>query len=564
MGSAAQARSGPDVPRTLAPYPRRTLLDVVAETARARPEHPALLFEGARMSYRRLEQLSDAFAAALAALGVGKGDTVALLVPNAPQAVVAQLGAWKAGAVAAPLNPLYTADELEPVLRSTGARVAVVLTPFYEKLKAVQGRTAVRHVIATRIREHLPPVLRILFALAKERKGGHRIALRGGDLWMPDLLRAHARAPRPAVEVGCDDPALLLFTGGTTGVPKAAICAHASPVQFGIQLRAWMEGIFSEWNDVLLVCMPLFHVYGNVGVLGAGLVAHMPLVLVPNPRDLDRLVATIRRTRPAFLPGVPTLFNALASHRDVASGKVDLRCVKLSLCGAAPLLAETKARFERITGGRIVEGYALTESMMGTVMTPVRGAYKPGSCGLPLPDVEVRIVDADDGERALAPGEVGEITLRAPQLMRGYLGHPEETARTLRDGWLYTGDLGTLDEDGYLFLVDRKKDVVKTSGFQVWPREVEEVLAAHPAVAEAAVAGVPDPVQGEAVKAWIVARPGARATAEDLRSHCREKLVGYKIPTQFVFRDALPKSAVGKVLRRVLVDEDRVARAAMA
>ena len=543
------------VPHTLQPYPERTLLDVVSDTARQRPDHPALLFQGTRLSYGEVEQLSDAFAAALVAQGVKKGDRVALLLPNCPQIIIGQLGAWKAGAIVVPVNPLYTERELEHALVDCGVETALVLTSFYDKVKSLQPRTGLRRVIAANIKEYLPSLLRLLFTLLKERKEGHRITLQPGDLWLADLLRRYATSPRPDVAVGPQDPALLMLSGGTTGLPKAAMGTHHATLMTGMQIHAWFGSLVVDWEDVILMNMPLFHIYGNLGVLGTAVVGHNPLVMVPNPRDMDDMVATIRKTRPAFLPGVPTLFIALLNHPDVQGGKVNLKSIRLCVSGAAPLMAETKSRFEALTGGRLVEGYALSESMMAAVISPVQGTYKPGAVGLPLPDVEIRIVDADTGQEALPQGEVGEILMRAPQQMLGYWQRPTETANMIRDGWLYTGDLGYLDEDGYLFIVDRKKDVIKPSGFQVWPREVEEVIASHPAVAEVGVAGVPDEYQGEAVKAWVVLREGQQITVDDLRAYCRENMAAYKVPRQVEFRDSLPKTMVGKVLRRALVQE---------
>jgi len=543
------------VPHTLQPYPERTLLDVVSDTARQRPDHPALLFQGTRLSYGEVEQLSDAFAAALVAQGVKKGDRVALLLPNCPQIIIGQLGAWKAGTIVVPVNPLYTERELEHALVDCGVETALVLTSFYDKVKSLQPRTGLRRVIAANIKEYLPSLLRLLFTLLKEKKEGHRITLQPGDLWLADLLRRYATSPRPDVAVGPQDPALLMLSGGTTGLPKAAMGTHHATLMTGMQIHAWFGSLVVDWEDVILMNMPLFHIYGNLGVLGTAVVGHNPLVMVPNPRDMDDMVATIRKTRPAFLPGVPTLFIALLNHPDVQGGKVNLKSIRLCVSGAAPLMAETKSRFEALTGGRLVEGYALSESMMAAVISPVQGTYKPGAVGLPLPDVEIRIVDADTGQEALPQGEVGEILMRAPQQMLGYWQRPTETANMIRDGWLYTGDLGYLDEDGYLFIVDRKKDVIKPSGFQVWPREVEEVIASHPAVAEVGVAGVPDEYQGEAVKAWVVLREGQQITVDDLRAYCRENMAAYKVPRQVEFRDSLPKTMVGKVLRRALVQE---------
>ena len=546
------------VPHTLHPYPQCTLPDIVRDTVRKRPDHTALIFKGARMSIATLDRLSDAFGAALVAQGVQKGDRVALLLPNSPQAIIGQLGAWKAGAIVVPTNPLYTGRELEQALNECGAETVIVLTPFYDKVKSLQlPRTRVRRVIATNIKEYLPLHLRLLFTLLKEKKEGYRINLQPGDLWMSDLLRQHADAPRPDVPVGPQDPALLLFSGGTTGAPKAALGTHQAIVMSATQLHAYAGAVLDDWDDTAILVMPLFHVYGNICMCTA-LVGHYPIALVPNPRDIDDLIATIHKVRPAIMHGVPTLFIALLNHPNVQAGKVDLRSMKVCYSAAAPLMAETKNRFEALTGGWLLEAYALTESMLAAVICPIHGAYKPGSTGIPVPDVEVRIADADTGAGSLPPGQVGEILMRAPNLMTGYWERPTETANTIRDGWLYTGDLGTMDEDGYLFIVDRKKDVIKPGGFQVWPREVEEVIATHPAVAEVSVAGVPDPYQGESVKAWIVLREGQQVTADEIRAHCREQLTGYKIPRHVEFRDSLPKTMVGKVLRRALTQEDAV------
>jgi long-chain acyl-CoA synthetase len=546
------------VPHSLKPYPQQTLLDVVSDTARQRPNHTAVIFKGARLSYAELERLSDAFANALLAQGVKKGDRVALLLPNCPQSIITQLGVWKAGGIAAPINPLYTEDELERLLEECGAETVVVLTLFYRKVKSLQLSTSLRRVIATNIKEFLPPFLSFLFTLFKEKKEGHRIKLQPNDLWLSDLLRQHAGRPRPEVKVSPEDPALLLFSGGTTGEPKGAVGTHHALLMTGMQLRAWFSTLAVEWDDVVMLTIPLFHVYGNVGALTVGILGHESLVPIPNPRDIDDLVATIRKVRPAFLAGVPTLFIGLLNHPDVQAGKVDFKSIKLCVSGASSLLAEVKNRFETLTGGRMVEGYALTESMMATVLTPLQGPYKPGSVGLPLPDVEVRIVDAETGEGSLPPGEVGEILMRAPQLMQGYWQRPTETENVIREGWLYTGDLGYLDEDGYLFIQDRKKDVIKPSGFQVWPREVEEVIASHPAVNEVGVGGIHDDYQGEAVKAWVVLRPGQQATVEEIRAFCRKKLAAYKVPKQIELTDSLPKTLVGKVLRRALVEREKL------
>jgi long-chain acyl-CoA synthetase len=547
------------VPATLAPYPQKTLVDVVKDTAAERPRHTAAIFKGARLSYGELDGFSDAFAAWLAVRGVVKGDRVALIMPNCPQVIIAQLGVWKAGAVAVPLNPLSSEEELAHALAGTGARAAVVLSRFYHKIKRLQPGTALEVVIATNIKEFLPRALRLAYTLLKERKEGDRVALAPGDVRLQAVIRDRRAVP-PRAGPTPSDPALLMLTGGTTGVPKAALLRHHGVLMAAMQINRWFRPILKEWDDGIAFVFPPFHVAGNVGILGTALVGRHPAVLIPNPKDVDDLLRTIQKERPAVLPAVPTLYNAMLAHPAVRAGKVDFSSVKLCVSGASPLHAETKRRFEQLTGGRIIEVYSLTEACMASVGTPVVGTYKEGAVGIPLPDVHVRIVDADDLGRELGSGEIGEIVLEAPQLMEGYWKDAEATKEMLRDGRLYTGDLGSLDADGYLTIADRKKDLIKASGFQVWPREVEEVIAIHPAVAEVGVAGVPDAHSGEAVMAWVVTRRGMSVTEDELRNHCRRHLAAYKVPKRVAFREALPKSAIGKLLRRELAREFRAAR----
>jgi long-chain acyl-CoA synthetase len=554
------------VPRTLRPYPERTLLDYIADSAREHPDHPALLFKGLRVTYGELERLSDAFAVALAGLGVKKGDRVALLLPNCPQFIIAELGAWKAGATVFPLNPIYTKSELEGPLNNYAPETIVTLTLFYNRIKSIQPNTKLKRVIASNIKEFLPPVLRVLFTLVKEKKEGHRIRLQPGDFWFSDLLKTTRPETKPNVPISSDDPAIILLSGGTTGAPKGAVGTHRSLVISGLQMDSWVKNLMSESQDIVMLPLPLFHVYANAGIQSSAFVSGSALSLIPDPRDINDILHAIRKDRPTFFISVPTLFIALLKHPDVKAGKVDFKSIKLCISGAAPLMAETKNSFEELTGGRILEGYSLTEAMMACTVNPALGVKKIGSIGMPLPDVEARIVDPDSGDKILPAGEVGEILVRAPQLMQGYWQNPEETAGILRvygEGgpWLHTGDLGYMDEDGYIFIVDRKKDVIRPSGFQVWPREVEEVISSHPAVLEVGVAGVPNDYQGEAVKAWVVLRSGQEATADEIRQYCRQKLAPYKVPKHIEFREGLPKSMVGKVLRRLLAQEERAKRA---
>jgi long-chain acyl-CoA synthetase len=549
------------VSESVAPYPSRPIYEFLRDTARERPDHAALIFKGRRIGCAELDRASDQFAAALSGIGVRKGDRMAIVLPNVPQFLIAEIGAWKVGAVVVALSPLLTAPELEAALARTDASLVVVLSPFYERVKAGQAGSPVRQVIVANIKEYLPPILRILFTYLRERKEGHRVSIRDGDMSFRDFLARGAGSQRPDVRIEPDDPAVMLMSGGTTGTPKSVVGTHAALVASGIQLHRWLSGACRDWDDAFMLPLPLFHVYGCLGVQTLALVGHNPIVLVPNPRDIDDVVKTIATVKPAFLAAVPTLFIAMLSHPRAKARGRDFASIKICFSGAAPLLAETKKRFEDMTSGRIVEGYSLTEAMMATAANPVVGTNKIGSVGMPLPDVEVLIVDADTGDRVLESGEVGEIVIRAPQIMSGYWQNPGETAAALRTHgsggpWLHTGDLGYLDPDGYIFIVDRKKDLIKTSGFQAWPREIEEVIASHPSVAEVGVAGVPDPLRGEAIKAWIVLRPGTHATEAEIRAYCRERLTPYKVPSRVEFRDSLPKTMVGKVLRRALVAEE--------
>jgi len=545
------------VPSTLEPYPSRSLSDYLRESAGRWPERPALLFKGSTITYQRVEQASNALGAALREMGVKRGDRVGICLPNCPQFLIAEFAAWKVGAIVCPFNPTYSEREMEDALQTTGAETVVVLNRFYGKVKNIQSRTSVKRVIATGIKEYLPWTLRFAYTLLKEKKEGERINIAAGDFRFATLLRRFRRSAPPVSETSLDDPAVILMSGGTTGTPKGVTGSHRGMVVAGHQLRAWLRPAMNEWTDKIMLPLPLFHVYGNIGVQSLGFVNHNPIALIPNPRDLRDVLKEINELKPAFICTVPTLLNGIMNHAMAREGKVDFRSIKLCFSGAAPLMAETKKRFEELTGGVIVEGYSLTEAQMAVVANPVRGEKKIGSVGMPLPDVRIEILDSDDGHTPVPEGEVGEIVMSAPQLMRGYWQRPDETNEMLRtnargERRLYTGDLGYLDEDGYLFIVDRKKDLIKTCGFQVWPREIEEVISTHPAVAEVGVVGLPDNMRGEVVKAWVVLRADCALTPADLKLYCRDRLAPYKIPAKYEFVADLPKTQIGKVLRRVL------------
>jgi len=545
------------VPSTLEPYPSRSLTDYLRESAGRWPDRPALLFKGSTTTYRGVEEQSNALGAALREMGVKRGDRVGICLPNCPQFLIAEFAAWKVGAIVCPFNPTYSEREMEDALQTTGAETVVVLNRFYGKVKNIQSRTSVKRVIATGIKEYLPWTLRFAYTLLKEKKEGERINVVAGDFRFGGLLRRFRRSAPPVAETSLDDPAVILMSGGTTGTPKGVTGSHRGMVVAGHQLRVWLRPAMNEWTDKIMLPLPLFHVYGNIGVQSLAFVNHNPIALIPNPRDLRDVLKEINELKPAFICTVPTLLNGIMNHAMAREGKVDFRSIKLCFSGAAPLMAETKKRFEELTGGVIVEGYSLTEAQMAVVANPVLGKKKIGSVGMPLPDVRIEILDSDDGHTPVPEGEVGEIVMSAPQLMRGYWQKPDETREMLRtnergERRLYTGDLGYLDEDGYLFIVDRKKDLIKTCGFQVWPREIEEVISTHPAVADVGVVGLPDNMRGEVVKAWVVLRADCALTPADLKLYCRDRLAPYKIPAKYEFVADLPKTEIGKVLRRML------------
>ncbi len=545
------------VPSTLEPYPDRSLTDFLREAAARWPDRPALLFKGSTITYRQLDDQSNALGAALGEMGVKEGDRVAICLPNCPQFLVSEFAAWKVGAIASPFNPTYSEREMEDALRTTGAETVIVLNRFYGKVKSIQGRTSVKRVIATNIKEYLPWFLRLAYTLFKEKKEGDRINVAADDFRFGRLLRRFRGVMPPRVQTSLDDAAVILMSGGTTGTPKGVVGSHRGIVVAGHQLQAWLRPAMNEWTDKIMLPLPLFHTYGNTGVQSLAFINHNPIALIPNPRDLRDFLKEIANVKPAFICTVPTLLNGIMNHAMAREGKVDFSSIKLCFSGAAPLMAETKKRFEELTGGVIVEGYSLTEAQMAVIANPVVGEKKLGSVGMPLPDVHVSIVDAEDGRTPVPAGEIGEIVISAPQLMRGYWQKPDETREMLRtndrgERRLYTGDLGYLDEDGYLFIVDRKKDLIKTCGFQVWPREIEEVISSHPTVAEVGVVGLPDTMRGEVVKAFVVLRSDCTVTPSELKSYCRERLAPYKVPAKYEFVTELPKTQVGKVLYRML------------
>lgn len=549
------------VPQTIE-YPQAPLFHFLEEAARKYPDRACTIFKGAVISYKEMNTLTDHMAAALVELGVKKGDRVGIFMPNTPQFVIAYFGILKAGGVVVAVNPTYPPDEVITPVDDANIEIMFTLTKFYGVLKAVRERSKLRKIIVSNIKESLPGFTSLLFTLLKEKKEGHHVdELDPRDVWMKDLLKKHENSPRPKVDISPDDIALFQYSGGTTGIPKGAVALHRNVVANTLQIKSWMPNL-DEGREVVLMGIPLFHVYGMVAGMNFAMTNGASMVMVPNARDIPDVLQNISKNKATIFPGVPLLYNAINNHPDVKAGKYDLSSIKACISGSAPLMRETKEQFEKLTGGKVFEGYGLSEAPTATHCNPLLGENKTGSIGMPLPDVEVKIISLDDGETELSQGEIGEIVIHGPQVMKGYHNMPTETANSLRqlkDGrtWLFTGDIARMDEDGYFYIVDRKKELIKPGGFQVWPREVEEAISSHPKVLEVGVGGIPDPNRGETVKAWIVVKPGETLTVEELKAYCKEHLAPYKVPTHYEFRNELPKTTVGKILRRELVRQHK-------
>ena len=551
------------VPQTIE-YPKVPLFHFLEEAARKYPDRACTIFKGAVISYRDMNKMADSIAAALVEMGVKKGDRVGMFMPNIPQFVPAYFGILKAGAVVVAVNPTYPVEEILMPVNDAAIEVMFCMSRFYGKLKEVRAKSGLKKIIVTNIKEALPPVLRVLFTLAKEKKEGDRVdTLDAGDVWMPDLFKKFANSPKPKIDIQPDDTALFQYSGGTTGVPKGAVAMHRNIVANTLQIKSWMTGL-DEGKEVVLMGIPLFHVYGMVAGMNFAMASGATMVMIPNARDFKDVLENISKHKATIFPGVPLLYNALNNHPDVKAGKYDLSSIKACISGSAALMRETKEEFERLTGGKVFEGFGMSEAPTAVSCNPLNGVNKTGSIGMPLPDVDMKLISLDDGETEMPLGEIGEIVLTGPQVMKGYHNMPTETANSLRqlkDGktWLFTGDIARMDEDGYFYIVDRKKELIKPGGFQVWPREVEEAIMDHPKVLEVGVGGIPDPKSGETVKAWVVVKPGESLTEDELKEFCKERLAPYKVPRYVEFRTELPKTTVGKILRRELVRQHKEA-----
>ncbi len=533
-------------------YPNIPLPQLLFETVRRFPKSPALIYYGKTITYKQLDLLSNRLANALIELGVQKGDRVAIMLPNIPQCVIAYFGALKAGAVVVQTNPLYVERELEHQINDSGAETIIALDLFYEKIARIQHRVPLKRIILTGAEDYLPPILKLLYPLKAMMEGSRVRVPRHPSIYDFVALLKKTEAIQPIVPVKAEDTALLQYTGGTTGVPKGVMLSHGNLVANAYQCRHWMPTL-QEGKEVFLGVVPFFHVYGLSTCMNLGVVVGACLVLLPRFKTED-VLKTIVQYRVTVFMGVQAMYVAINNYPRI--GKFDLSSIRICISGAGPLHVEVQERFEELTGGKLVEGYGLSEASPVTHCTPIYGKRKKGCIGLPFPDTDVKIVDQETGQRELPVGEIGELVVRGPQVMKGYWKKEDETKNVLRDGWLFTGDMARMDEEGYFTIVDRKKDMIKTRGENVYPREVEEVLFRHPKIKEAVVVGIPNSFSVEVIKAYVVLKEREHATAEEIIDYCSKELAKFKLPKLIEFRKELPKTMVGKVLRRILLDEE--------
>ncbi len=540
----------PGVPTSI-DYEDITLSASLARTAQKYPDVTAMIMMGKQLSWAQVDELANRLANALADLGIKAGDKVALSMPNIPQMLISAYAVWRLGATVVMVNPLYTEREMAYQLGDSGCTACVCMDLLVPRINKLKADTGVQTVVAAHIRDYLPGLKKLMFPLVK--KGLHRKLQPSDDAHdFLDLVAKYPAEP-PAVEIKPDDTAALLYTGGTTGISKGVVLSHRHCMTVVQQMEAWFQGA-REGNERLIAIFPFFHVAGFTAMMNQSVYKGYTLILVPRP-DPKTVLDMTKKYKPTYFGCVPTIYVGLLNLPGFKD--TDFSYIRGCLSGAAPLAAETIREFEAAVGAQIVEVYGMTESATLCHGNPWGGVGKPGSVGVAIPDTDCKIVDVEDDSREMPQGEPGEILIKGPQVFQEYYQKPEETAQALRGGWFHTGDIGYLDEEGYLFIVDRKSDMIIAGGYNIYPRDIDEVLYEHPKVAEACALGVPDPYRGETVKAFIVAREGETIAAEELDAFCRERLAAYKVPKQWEFMAELPKSAIGKVLRRELKEMEK-------
>ncbi|OZU89782.1 long-chain fatty acid--CoA ligase [Virgibacillus indicus] len=535
-------------------YDRKPLHAYLDASAERYGEKKALYFMGKEMSFRQLQSEARKMARYMQSLGLKKGDKVAIMLPNCPQGVISYYAALMSGAIVVQTNPLYTERELEYQLKDSDAKVIVCLDILLPRVTNVRGNTSVQHTIVTGIKDYLPFPKNLIYPFIQKKQYNMVVKVEQSEethVW--NKMIEQSSEDYQQVDVNPEkDLALLQYTGGTTGFPKGVMLTHYNLVANVQMCKAWLYKT-KEAQEVVLGVLPFFHVYGMTTVMNMSIMQGNKMILMPK-FDAEDVLKTIHKQKPTLFPGAPTIYIGLLNHPDLS--KYDLSSIEACISGSAPLPAEVQESFEKVTGGKLVEGYGLTETSPVTHANFVWANRINGSIGVPWPDTDSKIFKMETAEEAEV-GEVGEIAVKGPQIMQGYWNNQEETDNVLKDGWLFTGDLGYMDENGYFYVVDRKKDMIIAGGYNIYPREVEEVLYEHEAVLETVVAGIPDPYRGETVKAYVVLKEGHSISEDELNTYCRKHLAAYKVPRIYEFRDELPKTAVGKILRRKLVDEEK-------
>lgn len=534
--------------------PAMPVQQFLTEAYNVYPDKVAVHFMGKELTYKELYESSLKFANYLRSLGIEKGDRVAVMLPNCPQAVIAYYGTMYAGGIVVQTNPLYTERELQYQMADSGAKVLLVMDILYPRAMKIIKETALENVIVTGIKDYLPFPKNLVYPFIQKKQYGFSVKVEhsGTNHLFTHIMQSSSPNPIPLDFDFEQDLALLQYTGGTTGSPKGVMLTHKNLVANTKMCDAWMYKS-EEGNETVLGILPFFHVYGMTTVLILAVMLKGKMVLLPK-FDAEQALKTIDKQKPTLFPGAPTMYIGLLNHPGI--GNYDLSSIKACLSGSAPLPVDVQEKFEKITGGKLVEGYGLTETSPVTHANFIWHDRIVGSIGVPWPNTDAIILRSGDYE-PLPPGEIGEIAVKGPQVMKGYWNRPEETAMSFYDGWFLTGDLGYMDENGYFYVVDRKKDMIIAGGFNIYPREVEEVLYEHEAIQECVVAGIPDPYRGETVKAYIVLKEGYSVTEEQLNEFCRKNLASFKVPRHYEFRTELPKTAVGKILRRSLIDEEK-------
>ncbi|MFC0557871.1 AMP-binding protein [Halalkalibacter alkalisediminis] len=535
-------------------YPKQALHELVEEVALRSPNHVALEFLGKSLTYKEFAQSVRRFANQLQTLGLEKGDRVAIMLPNCPQGVIAYFATLMAGGVVVQTNPLYVERELEHQLVDSEAKIILCLDLLYPRVMKVKKATAVERIIVTAIKDYLPFPKNLIYPFIEKKNTGLSVdvAYNGSTHSFSSLLKKGADQ-KLSIDVDPEeDLALLQYTGGTTGLAKGVMLTHKSIVANTIQCRYWMHKM-KEGEERTLAVLPFFHVYGMTVSMNLTLLTGNTLHIVPK-FDVKQVLKIIHEKKITIFPGAPTMYIGLINHPDMK--KYNLTSIETCISGSAALPVEVQDRFEKLTGGRLVEGYGLTEAAPVTHCNLLYGERRKASIGLPWPDTEAIILSMETGEPA-SQGEVGELAIRGPQVMKGYWKRPEDTAATMNGEWLLTGDMGYMDEEGFFYIVDRKKDMIIAGGFNIYPREIEEVLYNHESVQEAVAIGIPDEYRGETVKVFIVKKAGTTLTEEELNAYCRQNLAAYKVPRKYEFRDELPKTIVGKILKRVLIEEEK-------